>query len=245
MNLHKILIIGLCAAFTISASAEWEIETHTDEITDVKSYSIGTVGDPYQISSYVKQSPKLIIRITPGGLNKNGQLLAKQEVIIDFEPDAIPRNGTTAAIRFGKAPAQTWECSPSTDRHSAFPENASKFITQLKSTDDLYFRFETTLGDIRTLHFTTSGLSEKTKEVVSIAKAELTTNASSAKHKPPPPPPKCAKCGGTGEIVTWKQCRRCYGSGTSGGAPCPKCRTSGRKGYTKQSAPCANCYGRQ
>ena len=208
MKLSHILICGLCAACAIPATAEWEIEKHTDEITDTVSYSIGTVGDPYQISSYVKQSPKLLIRITPGGLNKDGQLLAKQEVIIDFEPDAITRHGITAAVRFDKTKAQPWECSPSTDRHSAFPENAPKFIAQLKSADELYFRFETTLGDIRTLRFSTSGLSEKTKAVVAAAKTELMAGVSPAKHLTPPKPPKCKKCGGTGEIVTWKQCRR-------------------------------------
>ena len=165
MKQSNILICGLCAAFTITAAADWQIEKHIDEMTDAITYTIGTDGDPYDVSAYVRQSPKLIIRLTPGGVNKAGQALAKQEVIIDFEPDAIKRAGITATVRFGKAKAQPWECTPSTDRHSAFPESASKFITQLKSADDLHFRFETSLGAIRTLHFKTSGLSAKLKEV--------------------------------------------------------------------------------
>ena len=170
-------ICGLFAALALTASAEWHIEKNIDAVTDETTYNIGTVGDPYDVTPYVKAKPKLIIRITPGGLNKDGKLLAKQEVIIDFEPDAIKRAGITATVRFGKAKAQPWECEPSTTRNAAFPASPSKFIAQLKSADDLYFRFETSLGAIRTLHFSTSGLTTKLKEVAATARAALTPSA--------------------------------------------------------------------
>lgn len=239
MNLFHILICGFCTTATATAAAEWQVEKHIDEILDETSYTITTTGDAYDVTRYVKSKPTLIIRITPGGLNKDGQLLAKQEVIIDFEPDAITRDGATAIVRFGKANAQPWECSPSTTRNATFPENASKFITYLKSADDLYFRFETSLGAIRTLHFDTSNLSAKIKELVATASAALNDNA------PPANPPlklhevRCRKCRGSGHVELWQKCSSCNGS-TRG---CDQCRNSGWIGHQKAVKECPKCKG--
>ena len=250
MKLPNILTCVLCATLAMSANAEWIIDENTDEITDQLSYFIVSEGDKYKVSDYLEESPHIIIKITPAEITDTGALKYKFDSYFQVKSDGMNRHGIIATVRFDKNPSEKWLCETSTDRRSAFFPKARDPIGRLSSATNLFIRFETTLGSIRTLHFNVSGLKPKLLELKNNLAAKYPHGLKFIKPQevsPPsqPKPPKCAKCGGTGEIVTWKQCRRCYGSGTSGGAPCPKCRTSGRKGYTKQSAPCANCYGRQ
>lgn len=241
------MICGLCAAFSITASADWIIDEDTDEITDQLSYYIVSKGDKYKVSDYLEESPHFIIKITPAEITDTGALKYKFDSYFQVKSDGMNRHGIIATVRFDKDPPEDWLCNTSTDRRSAFFPKARDPIGRLSSATNLFIRFETTLGSIRTLHFDVSGLKPKLLELKKDLASKFPRGTKFIKVPKPqtPQPPKCAKCGGTGEIVTWKQCRRCYGSGTNGGAPCPKCRTSGRKGYTKQSAPCANCYDKQ
>lgn len=244
------MICALCAAFSITAAADWQIDEDTDEITDQLSYYIVSKGDKYQVSDFLNESPYIILKITPAEITDTGALKYKFESYFQVKSDGMNRHGIIATVRFDKNPPEEWLCETSTDRRSAFFPKARDPIGRLSSATNLIIRFETTLGAVRTLHFDVSGLKQKLLELKNNLAAKYPRGLKFIKPKeisppPAPKPPKCAKCGGTGEVVTWKRCRRCYGSGTNGGAPCPKCGNSGRKGFTRHAAPCANCYDKQ
>lgn len=156
-----------------AAFAKWETVTSTDPMTDETRYSIGTFGDKYAVSPYVRAEPSLVVRITPQRLNDAGQVLAQHRVILILESDRIDRDGTTILARFDKEKAEEWECAASTDREAALIENAYEFIARLKKSNELKIRLETSLGSIRTLRFTTTGLTEKIEEVKSLARKQL------------------------------------------------------------------------
>ena len=244
------LLFALAFASCCSASAEWSIKPVTDPMSDQTSYLVATFGDPYSVTEYLREHPALIIELTPVELLTSGGLKYKSETYFALKSDGLRRSGIIATVRFDKNPPEDWPCGTSTDRRAAFFPKDRDPVVRLSSATNLLIRFETTLGAVRTLHFDVSGLKSKLIELKNSLASKYppgTKFIKTEKAAPPPEPkpPKCAKCGGTGEVVTWKRCRRCYGSGTNGGVPCPKCGTSGRKGYTKQSAPCENCYGRQ
>ena len=158
-----------------AAFAKWEIVTSTDPMTDETSYTIGTFGDEYAVSPYTRAKPSLLVRITPQRLNAAGEVLGQRKVILLLESDRIHRDGTTILARFDKGTAEEWECAASTDREAALIEDASKFIARLKKSNELKIRLETSLGSIRTLRFTTTGLAEKIKTAADQARAFLTT----------------------------------------------------------------------
>jgi hypothetical protein len=168
-------LIVTAAIFAGSAAfAKWDIVTSTDPMTDETQYTIGTFGDKYAISEYIKATPSLLVRITPQRLNAAGEVLGQRKVILLLETDRIDRDGTTILARFDKDKAEEWECSASTDRMVAFIENTSEFIARLKKSNELKIRLETSLGSIRTLRFTTTGLTEKIKTVADQARAQMT-----------------------------------------------------------------------
>lgn len=162
----KILLFAAAIIVTATAAAKWSVVTSTDPMTDAVSYLIGTDGDEYAVSEYTKATPSLVIRISPESCDpKTGRIVADQDVMITFKPDAIRRDGTTALVRFDKSKAEPWTCSASTSRQAAFVERAPAFIARLKKSREIYIRFETTLGAIRTLRFDTADLTSAIEDV--------------------------------------------------------------------------------
>ena len=234
-----ILMCGLCAAFFHSANAEWHIEKHTDEMTDDVSFALVCPGEPVNQGTIHAYIPKLIIEITPKEYNTLTKDVSST-ISARFSVSNDRINGRyVATVRFDKNQAEDWDFSESSTSRSGYLDRPNEFSNRLKKSSRVLLRFRLWGGEYITLNFDVTGYRKAIDKMYARIAAEKIASVKYTRK------PKCAKCGGTGEIVTWKRCRRCYGSGTSGGAPCPKCRTSGRTGYTKQSAPCASCYGRQ
>ena len=232
-----ILIFALCAASAISASAEWQLEKHTDEMTDAVSFILVCPGEPVNQGTMHAYIPKLIVEITPKEYNTLTQE-ASSLINARFSIENNRINGEyVATVRFDKNQAEDWDFSESSTSRSGYLDRPNEFSNRLKKSSRVLLRFRLWGGEYITLNFDVTGYRKAIDKMYARIAAEKIASVKYTRK------PKCSKCGGTGEIVTWKRCTRCYGSGTSSGAPCPKCRTSTRKGYIRHAAPCATCHG--
>lgn len=143
----------------------WQIVETTDEMTDKKSYIIGTSGTKVE-DGYLAYRPDLIVRIRPLKKSKSGKMKYTSDVMISFSDwDGIRRDGCEMVQRYDKRKplAETW--SASTSRHAAFAPDSAKMIRRLNVTTNLTVRWETTLGKIRTSTFNVQGFKESLDEV--------------------------------------------------------------------------------
>ena len=249
---------------TPCANAAWKVEKDVDEMTDEVSYTLDAAGDQVKFD-FIQYTPHLIVRILPKQYDTfNAKLIYKPEVFFTFEADGINRNGIGALVRFDEHAAETWEFSASTDRRAAFFEAPLRAIEQLRKSNEVRIRFKTTLGEIRTLHFDTSGfvdaMHQVKKRVVDerpfnvsfgpIAKEKPKTTPPPATATPPAPamhpptrktPTRCPYCNGKGTRNQYETCPECQGSGRSGNARCPRCKSSIRRGMIKSK--CLRCSG--
>ena len=255
----KYILCCILAAAAMSSFAAWKTERKIDEMTDAVSYWIETYGDPVGEAPFVYR-PGLLIRVKPSRIERTTKkLTAEIDVIFGLGAmDTISFTAREVMLRFDDSPAEDWRINHAKSPEAFFINDTNLFLKRLASATKLKARVDV-INTMLTLNF---HVAEFQNEMELVKNAILKTRPagiqiydgspldspssdppSSAKHPPRKiqQPPKCSKCGGTGEVVTWKRCRRCYGSGTSGGAPCPKCRTSSRKGYIKQSSPCSTC----
>ena len=163
MNIHNILIIGLCAIFTLSASADWRVKHFTDPMTDAMTYTIGTPGD-FIPRDDIAELPSLLIQIEPKSFDPDtGAITAKQDIILTIEPYAIKRAGTPIQIRFDKDKPITVDGEPSTDRRSIFLPTS--LMPQIRKSSQATFRFTSSLGKVLTVRFETAGLTNATAQI--------------------------------------------------------------------------------
>lgn len=152
------------------ACATWNIEETVDEMTDTKRYILTTLGETVQVNKWLRYRPTLIVRLTPQK-SKGGKITFKHETFIDTDVDSVDRYGIDAAVRFDSEEPTVWQLSPSTDRGAAFFINEKAIFKKLREADWMLFRYETTLGSIRTYRFDLTGLREALLDVKSRALA--------------------------------------------------------------------------
>lgn len=143
----------------------WQIVETTDEMTDTKSYLIGTSGTKVE-DGYLAYRPDLIVRIQPLKKPKSGKMKYTSDVMISFSDwDGIRRDGCELVQRYDKRKPLTETWLASTDRRAAFAPDSAKMIRRLNVTTNLTVRWETTLGKIRTSTFNVQGFKETLDEV--------------------------------------------------------------------------------
>ena len=196
MNRYNILICGLCAAIFHSANAEWQIEKHTDEMTDDVSFALVCPGEPVNQGTIHAYIPKLIIEITPKEYNTRTKDVSST-ISARFSVSNDRINGRyVATIRFDKNPAEDWDFSESSTSRSGFLDRPNEFNNRLKKSNRVLLRFRSWSGEYTTLSFDVAGYQ---KAVADMYSAMSKDRIGSVKYSNKP---KCAKCGGTGEVVS-------------------------------------------
>lgn len=134
-----------------SALPGWRIASRRDEMTDKMAYYFAL--DGLRVSDgLVEYVPRLIIKAVAKSVDP---LQYSTEAVVRIETEGMARNAQKVVYRFGRSEAVTATLKTSTDRHSVFlPDGA---LQSLDGAPTFALRFTTTLGDVRTLRFTTQG----------------------------------------------------------------------------------------
>lgn len=153
--MKAITSILFCVFFVIPAVADWRIEPITDEMTDEKRVLLYCAGDKVELAPYFYYRPAIVLRISA----------AKTETMISLEDDFVRRDGVTALVRFGNAPAEKWAFIPSTDRHSLFVQDKheSRLQDELRTNSTVRIRYETAVRETRTYRFDVTGFADALK----------------------------------------------------------------------------------
>lgn len=175
----KTLSFIACLAAIYTTSAEWQINTITDEMTDVTSYAISTAGTEVDTGMIVKYQPWLHFRITPISYDRTKNLMHyRAETFFAIEHEGLKRGSTDAMIRFDKQPAQTVTVTTSTERRAGFFEPGMNYLQKALSATNVTIRYTTTLGGIRTSRFNVSGLLDQIRSVKKLHAESLTKTVS-------------------------------------------------------------------
>ena len=162
-----------------TTSAEWQINTITDEMTDVTSYAISTAGTEVDTGMIVKYQPWLHFRITPISYDRTKNLMHyRAETFFAIEHEGLKRGSTEAMIRFDKQPAQTVTVTTSTERRAGFFTPGLDYLQKARSATNVTIRYTTTLGGIRTSRFNVSGLQDQILSVKKLHAESLTKTVS-------------------------------------------------------------------
>lgn len=158
-------MIMIAAALLASdlLAAEWKIDRRVDEITDEVSFSIFTRGEQVKdgILDYV---PTFAVHIYPKSY-EDGKMTYRSETMFAIKAEGMMRTGVDVSYRLDRRKPVTETWTTSTERHAAFSPRAHVFNRELISATNLVIRFETTLGNIRTLKFRVDGLRDQMLEV--------------------------------------------------------------------------------
>jgi hypothetical protein len=158
----KILLLLLTIAHLLPVAADWQINTITDEMTDVTSYAISTAGTEVDTGMIVKYRPWLHFRITPVAFDREkNQMHYRPEVFFAIETEGLKRGSAEVAIRFDKRPAETVTVTTSTERRAGFFTPGLDYLDKALSATNVTIRYVTTLGSVRTSRFNVSGLQDQ------------------------------------------------------------------------------------
>ena len=159
-------ILALVCMSAITSSAEWKVETHIDEMTDVLQYIVWTTGTVVQINTLLDYTPQLQLRLTsPVYESGTDALSAKIEMLLVIETEGLSRSGAEVLYRIDNEDAVHEIWSPSTERRGAFSPHPRNLYKKLKNAKTLRIRYITTLGDIRTTCFDVSGIDLATQKI--------------------------------------------------------------------------------
>jgi hypothetical protein len=174
----KTLTFIACLAAICTTSAEWQINTITDEMTDVTSYAISTAGTEVDTGMILKYQPGLHFRITPVAFDREkNQMHYRAETFFTID-EGLKRGSTDAMIRFDKQPAQTVTVTTSTERRAGFFTPGLDYLEKALSATNVTIRYTTTLGGIRTSRFNVSGLLDQIRSVKKLHAESLTKTVS-------------------------------------------------------------------
>ena len=183
----------------ITSSAEWTVEKHIDEMTDVVQYIVWTTGTVVQIDSLLDYTPQLQLRlISPKHKSDTDDIIAKFEMLLVIETDGLVRSGAEVLYRIDNEDAVHEIWTPSTDRRGAFSPHPHTLYKKLKDAKTLRIRYVTTFGNIRTTRFDVSGIQQaiqKIKEEVRLISPDNNLQSGRAaaersESETPPPDPK-------------------------------------------------------
>ena len=178
-------LLATLIALTPCAHAEWKIEKHVDEMTDVISYQLISSGEAVRSSLNIQYTPELIIELTP---TKCDLTTKKVDYTVRsfFAVDDVIDDSYTAAVRFDKRPAVDWEFSRSTSFRSGFLHEPIRFAREVVNSEKVLIGFQTFAGFRTTLRFDASGLSKACAEVKSKIIGERHAGVKYIKTKRPP-----------------------------------------------------------
>lgn len=158
----KTLTFIAALAAICTTSAEWQINTITDEMTDVTSYAISTAGTEVDTGMIVKYQPWLHFRITPVSYDRAKNLMYyRAETFFSIDVEGLKRGSTDVMIRYDKHPAETVTVTTSTERRAGFFKPGMDYLQKAESATNVTIRYTTTLGGIRTSRFNVSGLQDQ------------------------------------------------------------------------------------
>lgn len=193
------IILALVCMSAITSSAEWTVEKHIDEMTDVVQYIVWTTGTVVQIDSLLDYTPQLQLRlISPKHKSDTDDIIAKFEMLLVIETDGLVRSGAEVLYRIDNEEAVHEIWTPSTDRRGAFSPHPHMLYKKLKDAKTLRIRYVTTFGNIRTTRFDVSGIQDaiqKIKEEVRLMSPDNNSQSGRAaaersESETPPPDPK-------------------------------------------------------
>ena len=175
----KTLSLILPFSIILTVSASWQINTITDEMTDVTSYAISTAGTEVDTGMIVKYQPWLHFRITPVAFDREkNQMHYRAETFFAIEHEGLKRGSTDAMIRYDKHPAETVTVTTSTERRAGFFKPGMDYLQKALSATNVTIRYTTTLGGIRTSRFNVSGLLDQLRSVKKLHAESLTKTVS-------------------------------------------------------------------
>lgn len=195
----KTAILALVLMSAITSSAEWKVEKHIDEMTDVVQYIVWTSGTVVQIDSLLDYTPQLQLRLTsPKYKSDTDDIAAKFDLLLVIDTDGLNRRGAEVLYRIDNDEAVHEIWTPSTERHGAFSPHPRMLYKKLKDAKTLRIRYVTTLGNIRTTRFDVSGIQramQKIKEEVRLIAPDNNSpsgraTAEESESETPPPDPK-------------------------------------------------------
>jgi hypothetical protein len=157
----KTLSLILPFSIILTASASWQINTITDEMTDVTSYAISTAGTEVDTGMIVKYQPWLHFRITPISYDRTKNLMHYRAETFFAIDEGLKRGSTDAMIRYDKHPAETVTVTTSTERRAGFFTPGLDYLDKALSATNVTIRYVTTLGSVRTSRFNVSGLQDQ------------------------------------------------------------------------------------
>ena len=172
--LHTVLCLLALACMSAQPARAWQIEKHTDEMTDAIYYAIYTTGTVVNVKGLFNYTPQLQLRIHPVKyFPEKDALYFKADVLVGIESEGFPRRNPQIMTRIDDAEPVTSVWKPSTDRRAVFSPEPLALLDQLKPSTTFRVRYATTLGDIRTTRFSTSGITNEITKVKALYKATL------------------------------------------------------------------------
>lgn len=252
--MKTLMILAGAAGFFYTANAAWKTTKVVDEMTDEVMYCIATDGTSIDCGLF-SYRPTLCVRIKPKYYDAaTDSMYYVHEQFFTIETEGLKRSGDEIQLRFDSSPAEAFVYSASTDRRAGFFCDAA--FKRIMTSTNVLLRYETTLGSIRTTHFSTVGLRDEIEKLKVQLNGTLPPPPApdpkptverpkpkpTAKAAPEKPKVKCSKCSGKGTVKGWTKCVDCNGRGYDG-KRCTKCVRSAKTGHVKADVPCSTCSG--